>query len=160
MGHGLLDTQNFACSEHKDRSLKYSEISPGSPSYSSRPSMKKHIFNTGFADSINRLKAACSCDKDQLMSPIWRSWAANSEYCFHCSGKTVGIRALVVFNTSKSKERRSPSWDRCSGTPLFQKKNAATTNLERLDHRCRLYRVKWFCQMNLIRVDFPDAAFP
>src|SRR5277367_135495 len=106
---GLLDKQTLI-SGAMTIDLNKSANAAKSPSYSSSPSMNKHIFRGIVVCAIRILKASISFGSEGTKSFSKISPRTDSEYfCAHSQGKTTGISSDRVSKILYKRDRKSPS---------------------------------------------------
>src|ERR1700733_12915240 len=166
--HGRLDTQSLTVGT-AIKSLQRRMRTLWSPSNSSSPSMKRHIFVLLFKFFAASRSICCSSWSVQSMAS-----SLNRQSASHLFGDTTGIKSGACSNIWARSERNSPACVICNVTPEFQKKKIGTISLQPLAHSLKNF-VQSFgeveaCvsfdalisvrQMYFIKVDFPDPAFP
>lgn len=126
-----------------------------SPSNSSKPSTKRHIFTESCA-----LWHRFQNPSPSSLPVQFGSFDAPSSHDCQRHGLTALADAGICYNSSKSNDRRSPVRDFWMSVPGFQKKEPAVTNILGSAQPCRYSFVCGLSYKYLVRVDFPEPAFP
>src|SRR6266536_13821 len=140
--------------------LKKSTMLSWSPSYSSRPSRKRQRFIDALqAKSTQRSKPRFNAGKDHFHTSSSRR-AKRELFSVTSSGNIKRTRSGRLERAWYNKDRNNPDWDRCSKVPLFQKKNAELSRVLAPAQALRCWLVSGLSKIYLIKVDFPEPAFP